>query len=43
MSGQEMDDLGKAIDDFNAAVRQDPRVDVVALPLRDGVSIITRK
>lgn len=37
------DELADAIREFNEAVRKDPRVDVVALPFRDGVSIITRR
>lgn len=37
------DDLAEAIFDFNEAIRKDNRVDVVATPFRDGVSIITRK
>ena len=41
--GDVKDELAEAIRDFNAFVRSDPRVDVVALPFRDGVSIITRR
>lgn len=37
------DELADAIREFNEVVRKDPRVDVVALPFRDGVSIITRR
>lgn len=39
----EKDDLADAIYKFNKAVHSDPRVDVVATPIRDGVSIILRK
>ena len=37
------DDLAEAIFDFNEAIQKDDRVDVVATPFRDGVSIITRR
>ncbi len=37
------DELGTAIREFNEAVRKDDRVEVVATPFRDGVSIIMRK
>ena len=37
------DEMADAIREFNQYVRQDSRVDVLALPFRDGVSIITRK
>ncbi len=37
------DELADAIREFNEVVRKDSRVDVVALPFRDGVSIITRR
>lgn len=37
------DELADAIREFNEFVRKDSRVDVVALPFRDGVSIITRR
>lgn len=33
----------KALKRFNELVRDDPRVDVIILPVRDGVSIITHK
>jgi hypothetical protein len=42
-SGGVKDELAEAIREFNAFVRQDARVEVVALPFRDGVSIITRR
>ncbi len=42
-SGGVKDELADAIREFNEVVRKDPRVDVVALPFRDGVSIITRR
>ena len=41
--GTTKDELADAIREFNQFVRNDPRVDVVALPFRDGVSIVTRK
>ena len=34
---------GKAIRAFNEAVVKDPNVNVVVLPVRDGISLITRK
>ena len=34
---------GRALKEFNAKVLNDPRVEVVMLPLRDGVSIIRMK
>ena len=37
------DEMADAIREFNQYVRQDSRVDVLALPFRDGVSIITRR
>ena len=37
------DEMADAIREFNQFVRQDSRVDVLALPFRDGVSIITRR
>ena len=37
------DESADAIRDFNEFVRRDARVDVVVLPFRDGVSIITRR
>lgn len=37
------DELADAIREFNQYVRQDSRVDVMAIPFRDGVSIITRR
>jgi predicted O-methyltransferase YrrM len=36
-------ELADAIREFNNYVSNDPRVDVVAMPFRDGVSIITRR
>ncbi|KZT25175.1 hypothetical protein NEOLEDRAFT_1093041 [Neolentinus lepideus HHB14362 ss-1] len=36
-------DLGFAIHAFNEDVRSDPRVEVVMLPIRDGISLIRRK
>lgn len=41
--GEEHDDLAEAIYEFNEAIRKDDRVEVVATPFRDGVSIIMRK
>ena len=41
--GEVADELAEAMKEFNAFVRKDPRVDVVALPFRDGISIITRR
>ncbi len=35
--------MADAIREFNEYLRQDSRVDVVALPFRDGVSIVTRR
>lgn len=35
--------MADAIRVFNETVRKDPRVDVVLVPFRDGVSIITRR
>lgn len=35
--------MADAIREFNEYVRQDSRVDVLALPFRDGVTIITRR
>ena len=35
--------MADAIREFNEYVRQDPRVDVLALPFRDGVNIVTRR
>ncbi|TFK51960.1 S-adenosyl-L-methionine-dependent methyltransferase [Heliocybe sulcata] len=35
--------LGSAIHAFNEDVRNDPRVEVVMLPVRDGISLIRRK
>ena len=43
MDGYEDDGLSCAISEFNDYVRADSRVDIVALPFRDGVSIITRR
>ncbi len=37
------DELGSAIRDFNEAIRNDDRVEVIGTPFRDGVSIIMRK
>lgn len=34
---------GKAIRAFNEAVVADPNINVVVLPVRDGISLITRK
>ena len=42
-SGGVKDEMADAIRDFNQYVRQDSRVDVLALPFRDGVTIITRR
>ncbi len=42
-SGGVKDEMADAIRDFNEYVRQDSRVDVLALPFRDGVTIITRR
>ena len=41
--GGQKDEMADAIREFNQAVVKDDRVDVVALPFRDGVSIITRR
>lgn len=41
--GSTKDDLADAIYEFNKAVHSDSRVDVIATPIRDGVSIIMRK
>lgn len=35
--------MADAIREFNEFVRKDDRVDVVALPFRDGVNIVMRK
>lgn len=35
--------MANAIREFNRVVVADPRVDVIALPFRDGVNIIMRK
>lgn len=32
----------KALGEFNKKVREDPRVSVVVLPIRDGISLIRR-
>jgi NAD(P)-dependent dehydrogenase (short-subunit alcohol dehydrogenase family)/predicted O-methyltransferase YrrM len=37
------DELGTAIREFNEAIRNDDRVEVIGTPFRDGVSIIMRK
>lgn len=37
------DEMADAIRAFNEHVRADPRVDVLCLPFRDGVTIITRR
>lgn len=37
------DEMADAIREFNKTIVKDPRVDVVALPFRDGVSIVMRK
>ncbi len=37
------DELGTEIRKFNEAIRSDGRVEVIATPFRDGVSIIMRK
>jgi hypothetical protein len=37
------DKMADAIRNFNDVVAADPRVDVIALPFRDGVNIIMRK
>jgi len=36
------DHKSKAIDDFNRCVSLDPRVEVILLPIRDGVSLIRK-
>ncbi|XP_077054222.1 uncharacterized protein LOC143706313 isoform X3 [Siphateles boraxobius] len=36
------DDIGKALKDFNQFVTNDPRVEQVIIPLRDGLTIIRR-
>lgn len=42
-SGGVKDEMADAIRAFNEHVRADPRVDVLCLPFRDGVTIITRR
>jgi len=42
-SGGVKDEMADAIREFNEYIRQDSRVDVLALPFRDGVNIITRR
>ena len=42
LSGGELSANGAAIADFNRAVADDPRVEQVLLPLRDGVTLIRR-
>jgi NAD(P)-dependent dehydrogenase (short-subunit alcohol dehydrogenase family) len=37
------DEMAEAIREFNEYVSNDPRVDVVAIPLRDGINIVTRR
>ncbi|KAK7155655.1 hypothetical protein R3I93_010336 [Phoxinus phoxinus] len=37
-----VDDMGKALKDFNQFVTNDPRVEQVIIPLRDGLTIIRR-
>ncbi|ORY81998.1 NAD(P)-binding protein [Protomyces lactucae-debilis] len=39
----EDDEMTTALKHFNETVKQDPRVHVILLPIRDGVSIITHK
>ena len=41
--GSVKDEMADAIRDFNEYVINDDRVDVVALPFRDGVNIVMRK
>lgn len=41
--GDVKDEMADAIREFNKTIVADPRVDVVALPFRDGVSIVMRK
>lgn len=43
VSAQGEDQLADDIRDFNEAIRNDDRVEVIASPFRDGVSIIMRK
>jgi predicted O-methyltransferase YrrM len=37
------DEMAEAIREFNEYVSNDSRVDVVAIPLRDGINIVTRR
>lgn len=40
---EEHDKMTKALHDFNEYVAQDERVEVILLPLRDGISLIRKK
>lgn len=40
---EEQDNMTKALDEFNHHVHKDDRVNVVILPLRDGISLIRKK
>ncbi len=40
---QQPDELADAMRDFNARIVKDPRVEVVALPFRDGVNLVYRR
>ena len=41
--GESEDSMAQAIKDFNDFVIKDDRVEVVALPFRDGVNIVQRR
>ena len=41
--GDSEDKMAAAIKDFNQYVIQDDRVEVIALPFRDGVNIVQRR
>ena len=41
--GDQQDELADAIREFNEFVVKDERVEVVAMPFRDGVSVVQRR
>ena len=41
--GEQKDEMAEAIKEFNDFVIKDERVEVVALPFRDGVNIVQRR
>lgn len=41
--GDSEDKMAAAIKDFNEFVSKDERVEVIALPFRDGVNIVQRR